>query len=105
MARLRAGDAEPHRERDGEHGHQHQLQEQCHAGGEAGAEDAFQLQSSAGHQQADRQRRAPERIRHVMPEFWQRDVRYVDGEADDAGPDQRVLHHRHHDRTRRPLFG
>ncbi len=48
-------------------------------------------------EQADRQRRAAERVGDVVPELRQRDVRDVDGEADHAGPDQRVLQYRHHD--------
>jgi hypothetical protein len=37
------------RQRDGNHRHQHQLEEYRHAGGEAGPEQAFEMQAGTGH--------------------------------------------------------
>ena len=92
------------RQRDGDHRHQHQLEEYRHAGGEARPEQAFEMQAGAGHQEADSERGTAERVRHLVPESGQRNVRDVEREPDRAGPDQRIARHGHDDRTGRALF-
>ena len=90
--------------RNGERGHQGELEEHAGRGGKARPEQALQMQSGAVDEQADRERGAPERIRDLMPDLRQGQMDHIDGEPDRAGPDQRVLHHRHGDRARRLLF-
>ena len=42
------------------------------AGGEARPEQAFEMQAGAGHQQADGERGAAERVRDLVPDLRQR---------------------------------
>jgi hypothetical protein len=46
------------------------------------------MQAGAGDEQPDRERGAPERVRYLMPDCWQRQMQDVDGKPDRAGPDQ-----------------
>jgi hypothetical protein len=55
------------------------------------------MQAGAGDEQPDRERGAPERVRYLMPDCWQRQMQDVDGKPDRAGPDQGIAHYRHGD--------
>ena len=74
MARLEPDSAEPDRQRDREHGHQDQLEEDGDAGREAGAKHSRKLQAGAGDEQADRERGAAERVGDLVPDARQRQV-------------------------------
>ncbi len=105
MARFEPVRPNQQRQRDREHRHQHQFEEHGDAGGEARAKHARQLQAGPGDQQADRQRGAAERVGDLMPDARQRQMQDIEHKANDAGPDQGIAHHGHHDGADRLLFG